>query len=222
MEINYMYKLLTNMPLLQGINGIDLARLESKVQMDFVHYTENNGLFIKQEAKCQDLMFLATGEICRHFEHPNNLFQYTEYISAPHVIEPESLFGLRPQYKSSYKAAKECDILTIRKGDVIHTLMLNDVFRINYLNMLSANIHKLNMQLLRCKKSDTNTKIKQFLKSIAVSPTGEKTLCIKMTVLADMIDETRLNVSRALNEMESAGLVSLHRKEIIISDLNSL
>ena len=43
-----------------------------------------------------------------------------------------------------------------------------------------------------------------------------------MTVLADMIDETRLNVSRALNEMESAGLVSLHRKEIIISDLNSL
>ena len=32
MDIRLMYKLLTHMPLLQGINGIELARIEERIE----------------------------------------------------------------------------------------------------------------------------------------------------------------------------------------------
>ena len=43
-----------------------------------------------------------------------------------------------------------------------------------------------------------------------------------MERLAEILCETRLNVSKSLNEMQNAGLMELHRKEIIIPSLKKL
>ena len=43
-----------------------------------------------------------------------------------------------------------------------------------------------------------------------------------MEDLADLIDDTRINVSKILNELKQEGLVSLSRREIEIPDMNAL
>ena len=214
-----MYKVMTNMPFLQGVNGIDLARIEDRTRIDYVHYTSNNGTIIRQGAPCQNLMFLASGQLSRTYQHPDELFTYTEKINSTHIVEPESLFGERPQYKASYATDLECDLLLMPKGDVIQTMMSNDTFRMNYFNALTENVNKREQQLMEWWPKNTIGKICQFLRNITLIPEGEKILAIKMKDLAAIIDETRLNVSKALNTMEENGMLSLHRKEIYISDI---
>ena len=137
MEINFMYKLLTSMPLLQGINGMDLARIESKVKMDFVHYTSHNAPFIKQGNKSTDLLFLSNGEITRTYSHQEVPFKFTETIKAPFVIEQLVIWAERvgvPIVKQnmgsdpasvafdtlSSAVANDCDVVLIDTAGRLH------------------------------------------------------------------------------------------------------
>ena len=43
-----------------------------------------------------------------------------------------------------------------------------------------------------------------------------------MEDLAELIDDTRINVSKVLNELQQQELIELSRKKIIIPDLNRL
>ena len=52
--------------------------------------------------------------------------------------------------------------------------------------------------------------------------TGEKVLHTTMEDLASLIDETRINLSRLLNHLQSQGLVRLRRKEIHIPQFEKM
>ena len=49
-----------------------------------------------------------------------------------------------------------------------------------------------------------------------------KHIKVKMEDLADMIGETRLNVSKELNSMKNEGIAKIKRGEIIIDNINDL
>lgn len=51
---------------------------------------------------------------------------------------------------------------------------------------------------------------------------GEKMLKVKMDDLAQCMDDTRLNVSKALNTLQDKELIVLRRKEIIIPEPTKL
>ena len=65
-------------------------------------------------------------------------------------------------------------------------------------------------------------KIINFILLRSMRPDGEKRLKIKMEDLAGLIDETRINVSKELNDMQEKGLVELSRKEIFIPAMEKL
>ncbi len=62
----------------------------------------------------------------------------------------------------------------------------------------------------------------EFLVLRSMKPEGKKILKIKMEDLASLIDETRINVSKVLNDLQEQGLVQLSRKEISIPALEKL
>ena len=43
-----------------------------------------------------------------------------------------------------------------------------------------------------------------------------------MEVLADILNDTRLSISKALNGMQEKGLLTLHRGEIVIPNVEKL
>ena len=101
-------------------------------------------------------------------------------------------------------------------------LMKSDIFRINYFNMLSSIIQKKEDLLQPLRHHTVKQKILQFLRREFAEQDGQVEIYIKMTVLADYISETRLNTSRALNELEDAKIVELKRSLIVIPDMGRI
>ena len=69
---------------------------------------------------------------------------------------------------------------------------------------------------------NTEEKILNFLVLRSMKTKKKKILKIKMEDLASLIDETRINVSKVLNDLQEQGLVQLSRKEISIPALEKL
>ena len=101
-------------------------------------------------------------------------------------------------------------------------LMKADIFRINYFNLLSAIIHKKNSLLQPIRNLTVCQKIITFMQRQFADCEGRAEIGIKMTDLADYIGETRLNTSRALNQLEDEHIIELKRSLIVIPDVKKL
>jgi transcriptional regulator len=96
------------------------------------------------------------------------------------------------------------------------------IFRLNYLNILSNRAQVAYEKLWNSHIGNTEEKILNFLVLRSMKPEGKKILKIKMEDLASLIDETRINVSKVLNDLQEQGLVQLSRKAISIPALEKL
>ncbi|MBF1590811.1 MAG: winged helix-turn-helix domain-containing protein, partial [Prevotella shahii] len=65
-------------------------------------------------------------------------------------------------------------------------------------------------------------RIARFFIVHCLHPAGKKLVHIKMEKLANEMNDSRLNVSRALNHMQSQGLIELKRGRIAIPMLEKL
>ena len=217
-----MYNLLTRMPLLQGINGMELARLEEQARMQIEHLAPSKLPLISQGQPCRELIFLVAGTMTRQTVSSDGTYIMTESISGPAVIEADKLFGLDCEFGSTYLIPSECQVMRIDKAAVVSHLLRNDIFRTNYVNMMAAELHRQQQSRRFHKKLNAEEKVARFI-SVQFSPTpGQKTLQIKMRDLAEYVGETRLTVSNILNEWNQSGRIKLRRKEIIIDDLSKL
>ena len=97
-----------------------------------------------------------------------------------------------------------------------------EIVRINYLNLLSNACQSAHRKLWESHHGTMEAKIAHFLTNRCLKPQGEKVLHITMEDLGSLIDETRMNVSRLLNELQQNELLQLRRKEIYIPSLEKL
>ena len=68
--------------------------------------------------------------------HGSSTYKVSEHLPAPYLIEPSSMFGMDTVYRSTYTTLTTVDIMTIGKDTVKDILLKDDVFRINYLNIV--------------------------------------------------------------------------------------
>lgn len=192
-----------------------------KVKLHFSKHKVGEKIATKGEA-CNELIFLLKGEIVSESTDNNNLFSFCEYFQGPFVVEPQSLFGMHTEYVSSYIAQTEVNLLTINKPFIIAELNKYDIFRLNYLNIISNRSQMLYNKIWESKAEDTISKIITFILMHTEKSAGEKLLKIKMGDFAHLLGETRLTISKALNELQDKGLLSLRRKEIVIPNITLL
>ena len=203
MEIT-MYDTLLQLPLFQGLCKNDFTNIIGKVKLHFRKYNADD-IIVEQGAPCTQLIFLLNGEI---------ISQTTD--------NRHSLFGMQTNYTATYKARTDINIVTIDKLFVLNELNNYEIFRLNYLNILSNRAQVAYEKLWNSHIGNTEEKILNFLVLRSMKPEGKKILKIKMEDLASLIDETRINVSKVLNDLQEQGLVQLSRKEISIPALEKL
>lgn len=220
MEIT-MYDKLLQLPLFQGLCKTDFTNILEKVKLHFQKYTPGSYL-IKQNEPCNHLVFILSGQI--QSESTDEVHGYTiqEELESPTIIEPYSLFGMMTTYTASYQALTEVHTVMIDKKYVLTQLNNYTIFQLNLLNILSNRAQMAYQKLWNSHIGSTIDKITNFLQLRCTSPAGQKTLFIKMEDLAELIDDTRINVSKVLNELQQQELIELSRKKIIIPDLNRL
>lgn len=214
-----MYAQLTQLPLLQGMNATEVAQIQKQA---FIYTTSSNVPVCSQGDMCNKLFFLLKGSVMRHTLSQNKDFEFEEMLPAPWVMEPESLYGLHCIFSSDYITTESSTIMTLTKPDLAKLFTRNDIFRMNYLNLLSANIqHQHNVQI-HPYTSCIATRMISFINTLSTVSYGSKTLRIKMDDLAVYMNETRLKVSRLLNQWQKMNLITLQRKEIHIPRLENL
>ena len=216
------YELLTKLPLLQGISGKELAHIENMTGMEINEVPAMKRPLIRQNDPCTHLVFLTTGKMIREYTSHDGRFQTKSVLQAPTLLEPYNLYGLNCKFKCSYTPLENVSVITVKKTDVQQHLMKTEIFRINYFNLLSAIIHKKDMLLRPCRHLTVKEKILQFILKLFPDCESQAEIAIKMTDLAEYIDETRLNKSRALNQLEKAGLMELKRSLIVIPDIKKI
>lgn len=216
-----MYDTLLQLPLFQGLCKNDFTNILGKVKLYFRNYNAG-GTLVKQGTPCTQLMFLLNGEIISQTTDATHSYALLEIFTEPFVIEPYSLFGMQTCYTATYKAHTDISMVGIDKSSILNELNNYEIFRLNYLNMLSNRVQVAHEKLRNSHIGNTKEKIVTFLTQRAMKPEGEKILKIKMEDLAKLIDETRINVSKVLNDLQEQGLVQLSRKEISIPALEKL
>lgn len=179
-------------------------------------------VIIEDGEPCDHLRFLLQGECIATSTADDGSYGIGEVIKSPEVIQPECLFGLHQRYTKTLTSTSECSIVSIKKNDVTRLMSEFDIFRLNILNIMSTRTQRLSRHSWRKLPETIRQKIFRFIETRCSKPAGHKMLRIKMEVLADQIGESRINVSRCLNELEKQGILTHSRAIMDIPALERL
>ena len=113
-------------------------------------------------------------------------------------------------------------IYNIDKSYILNELCRYEVFNLNYMNMLSNRSQVIYNKLWNAHIGKTRDKIINFLLLRCMTPYGAKKLSIRMEDLARLIDDTRINVSNVLNDLQNRGLIQLGRRTFSIPELREV
>lgn len=210
-----MFDTLLQLPLFQGLCHEDFTNILDKVKLHFIKHKTGETI-IEIGRPCEQLCFLLKGEISIITPSKENIYTVIEQMEAPYLIEPHSLFGMSTTYASSYVARTEIHTVCISKAFVRSELFNYEIFRLNYMNIVSNRTQNLYSRLWEAPTQSVRDKVTRFFLLHCEKPQGEKIFKVKMDDLARCLDDTRLNVSKVLNELQDERLIELHRKEILI------
>ncbi|MCM1078014.1 MAG: helix-turn-helix domain-containing protein [Bacteroidales bacterium] len=215
------YDTLLRLPLFQGMSSSDLQEIVSRIRFGFRRHSRNTTV-ISEGTPCEGLLFLLDGETEIISTAADRSYNVTEELPAPCVIEPERVFGLRQHYLRTYRTRSTAHFLHIRKDDTMLLTSEFMVFRLNLLNVLSAQSQKFLHEQWRSHAGDDSERIRRFLVSRCAIPSGRKLFRIKMRQLAAETGLTRNEVSLVLNTLENEGKLTLRRGIIDVPDIKIL
>lgn len=217
----HLYDKLLQFPLFQGMSRDDLGEIVAHTRLGF--HKLKAGEDIAREGDDADyLHFLVSGKIKIITSAADRSFTFSEYRDSPETFQMEALFGPSYRFSHTYQAASECSLITISKEDVRRFYNSFLVFRINFINLITARLQKADDNMWRTTPTDTRHRIISFFRSHCLYMSGEKDIDIKMTRLADELNEGQRHISQSLNDMNEEGLIRLSRARIHIPALEKL
>lgn len=202
----------TALPLLQGISAEHILQMQERKAMRIVSMEPEEGDIIQEGQHCRTLTMLMEGTLACTTQGEG--WTLVEEVHAPAIIEEEALWSLSQRYNHTYRPISEGRLMVIDRHHVMQTMLHNEVFRINMLTRMSTRLERTYQNGQLHPTTSIPQKIERFLLSIASTQTWPKRLHIKMTTLAEIVGETRLQVSRALRQMEDEEHISLTREKI--------
>lgn len=213
--------MLMRLPLFQGMSRSDLFEVLEQVVFHFEKVEDFRVVFYQGEV-CDKLTFLMGGQLIAETRATEVELSLSEAFAPYVAIEPQSLFGRRPCYKSTYTAQGEVSLLSIDKRSIYNLLGSYEVFRINFFNILGSRVDGLYERVWTVSPQGLEGRLALLIRNLCTNTQGLKVLHVKMDDLARLMDDTRLNVSRILNKWQAEGLAVLRRKEFVIHDLQKL
>jgi CRP-like cAMP-binding protein len=216
-----LYDQLLQFPLFLGMSRPDLLDILGTARFDFRKYDAGRTVALEGERNSH-LFLLIRGEASVWSVADDHSYQVLECLSAPWAFEPESLFGLSTRFSKTVIAAKECHFVLLSKDEILRLLDTFLAFRINYLNLLSTAAQQRARRFWRKPPHSLEERISHFFIDHSAYPAGYKEFRLLMARLALILNDSRIDVSRALNSMQQKGLLELHRGRIVIPSLERL
>ena len=215
------YDQLLQFPLFQGMSHDDLEIVAGHTRLGFTKVGAGKPVQMAGDA-CSQLYFLINGVIKIETFSEDRQYSVVEQMSAPYILQQEAIFGYFQRYTHDFTALTDANFITIDKEEVVRLAEEFLVFRLNLMNLYATQTQKLlGLPWRRCPQS-LRERVVRFFVQHCVYPAGPKSFHILMTRLAEELNDSRLNVSRALNMLQGEGLLELHRGRIEIPQLERL
>ncbi len=213
--------MLLKLVLFQGMSSRDMAQVIEHTKFGFHKFLPGRP-FITSGETVDQLWFLLDGHIISTALSDDGTYAVMEHLPGPYLIEPERIFGLTQRFSHSYRTAVPCSFITLDKAEVMNLSDEFLIFRLNLLNYISTQLQKCTHRAWQSKPQHLEHRIIRFFESHSLRPAGEKHFKIKMVRLADELNDSRLNISAALNSLQDKGLINLRRGLIDIPALEKL
>ena len=166
------------------------------------------------------LIYILSGQYSAEYVSPGGKYRFIEILNAPALLEPEGIFGYNQDYLRTYKFVTAGSSFLVDKNVFKNYLINYDVVRTNMLNMLSTRFQKVQQQVWDYKNNGPIEKrIIRFFCMHSTGMNGYKMVKVKMEDLAEMLGESRANVSRGLNNLQAQEILQLKRMGIIMNSL---
>lgn len=216
-----LYDSLQSSPLFQGLTSDNLLQIIGQTKFTFRKIAA--GDIIKKEGEqCNRLALVVNGQAKSIAYADDHGYSIEENVAAPYTLQPECMFGLQLHYTRTFIATTTCDIVEIDKDDLMRISDEFIIFRMNLVNYISALSQKTTRKLWHPIPADAHDRIVHFIKTHCSSPTGPKTMRIKMTRLAQETGLGRRAVSEILNTMQDENLLTFSRGIIEINHIEAL
>lgn len=220
-DMETMFDTLLQLPLFQGLAQEDFTCILEKVKLHFTKHKPGE-LLIAEGSPCHELVFVLKGEVASCTSSADSSYSFTEYFPAPCLLEAHSMFGMHTKYASSYRAKTEVHTVSISKSFAVKELFNYEIFRLNYMNIVSNRTQMLHNRLWALSGDTPETRILHFILSHTERLSGEKAVKIRMEDLAQIVNVPRTAVSKALNSLQAKDRIELRRGEIVIPDVERL
>lgn len=215
------YNQLLPFQLFQGLSRTELLQMAGNTKFGFMK--EPPGRTVTTEgATCRHLLLLVSGSLSLVQRSDDGGYSFAEKIMAPWNLQPEALFGVQPRYTVTCHTLTESHFITLSKDEVLRLLDDFFIIRLNLLNFLSSRAQRSLRRQWRKEPLSLRERFVRFVLDHALYPAGYKELRILMTRLAAELGDSRINVSRMLNQLQREGLLVLHRGRIEVPSLENL
>ena len=221
MPVLKIYDQLLQFPLFQGMSHDDLEIVAGYTRFGFMKVSAGKRIVASGDP-CTQLRFVISGSVSVECHADDGRFSVQEHMGAPYVIQQEAIFGYYQRYTRTVSAQTDVSLLTIDKEEVLRLLEDFLVFRLNLVNHYATQTQKLTQQIWRSAPRTLRERVIRFFLSHCSYPAGSKTFYILMERMAQELNDSRLNVSRVLNQLQYEGLVELHRGRVVIPQLERL
>jgi CRP-like cAMP-binding protein len=212
---------LLQFPLFLGMSRDDLEIVAGHTRFGFLKL-EAGKTVVKSGDNCNQLHFLINGNLRVRTYSDDYGYSVEEQMQAPNILQLESVFGYYQRYTHDFIAQTDVNFITIDKEEVMRLTEDFLVFRLNIMNHFATLTQKKMRQVWTRPPQSLEDRVIRFLVQHSTYPAGHKVFNILMTRLADEVNDSRLNVSRVLNEMQHKGMILLGRGKIDIPQLERL
>ncbi len=221
MALLQIYDRLLQFPLFQGMSRDDLEIVAGHTRFGFLKMTAGRQVIHAGEP-CTHLYFLINGSLKVESFSDDGRYSVVEQMSSPYILQQESIFGYYQRYTHNFYALTDVNFLMLDKEEVVRLSEDFLVFRLNLMNHLATQAQKLLQAQWRRSPQSLQERVVRFFFLHTLYPAGPKTFHILMERLAEEVNDSRLNVSRVLNRLQTMGLLELHRGRIEIPQVERL
>lgn len=215
------YDKLLQFPLFQGMSRDDLELVAGHTRFGFSKVAQGKTVVAEGDV-CAHLYFMINGVLRVESVADGGSYSVAERMQAPYLLQPETIFGYQQRFTHTFTALADSNFITIDKDEVVRLSEDFLVFRLNLLNIFATQVQKLARQSWRCSPQSLRERVVRFLVQHCTYPAGPKVFSILMTQLALELNDSRLNVSRVLNQLQAEGLLRLSRGRIDIPSVERL
>ena len=208
------YNILMNLPLLNGVSRTRIMEIAGKIKFHFLKYLKGD--------ECDHLKFILSGSARATITNPDNRFKVSQTLRNPLAITPEFLYGAMTKFPCDVVALEPTGILQISKTDYLKLMAMDQVFLINYVNLVSSISQRATTGMIPLTSGNLDERIAYWIVALTQRGGTDIELECKKRDLYSLFGVQRSSFISTLDSMKERGLIDYNNDCIKVTSRQAL